>query len=84
MLASGRPVIATAHPGTQVALTVAGRGLAIPAEDATALRTAVLLLVEDADLRLRLGRAARQYAVEHLGKQRILEQFELDLNRLIP
>jgi colanic acid biosynthesis glycosyl transferase WcaI len=83
MLASGRPVIATAHPGTQVAQVVEGRGLAVPAEDAAALHAAVLRLVEDEELRLGLGRAARQYAVEHLGKQRILEQFECDLKALV-
>jgi len=83
MLASGRPVIATAHPGTQVAQVVEGRGLAVPAEDAAALHAAVLRLVEDEQLRLALGRAARQYAVEHLGKQRILEQFEHDLKALV-
>jgi colanic acid biosynthesis glycosyl transferase WcaI len=79
MLASGRPVIATAHPGTQVAQVVEGRGLAIPAEDAPALHAAVLLLVEEEDLRLHYGRAAREYAVLHLGKQQVLNQFELDL-----
>jgi colanic acid biosynthesis glycosyl transferase WcaI len=83
MLASGRPVIATAHPGTQVAQVVEGRGIAVPAEDAAALHAAVLRLVEDGELRLRLGRAAREYAVEHLDKQHILEQFELDLKALV-
>jgi colanic acid biosynthesis glycosyl transferase WcaI len=83
MLASGRPVIATAHPGTQVAQVVEGRGLAVPAEDATALYDAVLRLVDDKELRLRLGRAAREYALKHLGKQQVLEQFELDLQSLI-
>jgi colanic acid biosynthesis glycosyl transferase WcaI len=76
MLASGRPVIATAHPGTQVAQVVEGRGLPIPAEDATALHSAVLLLLEDPELRLQLGCAAREFAVEHLGKQQVLERFE--------
>jgi len=82
MMASGRPVIATAHPGTQVAQVVEARGLAIPAEDASALHAAVLLLVEDEELRLRLGRAAREYAVAHLGKQQVLDQFERDLMAL--
>jgi colanic acid biosynthesis glycosyl transferase WcaI len=82
MLASGRPVIATADPGTQVAQVVEGRGLAIPAEDAAALHAAVLLLVEDEDLRGHLGRAAREYAVAHLGKQQVLDQFEHDLQAL--
>lgn len=79
MLASGRPVIATADPGTQVAQVVEGRGLPIPTEDPTALYSAVLLLLEDAALRLRLGRSARQYAVEHLGRQQVLERFERDM-----
>ena len=83
MLASGRPVIATAHPGTQVAQVVEGRGLPIPAEDATALHTAVVLLLEDQALRLRLGRCAREYAVAHLGKQQVLEQFERDIKNLV-
>lgn len=83
MLASGRPVIATAHEGTQVAMVVEGRGLVVPAEDADALHAAVLLLVEDRGLRLRLGRAAREYAVKHMGKQKVLQQFESDLKMLV-
>lgn len=79
MMASGRPVIATADPGTQVAQVVDGRGLVVRAEDAAALRNAVLQLVDDAPLRLRLGLAARDYAVTNLGKRQVLEQFEGDL-----
>jgi colanic acid biosynthesis glycosyl transferase WcaI len=82
MLSSGRPVIATAHAGTQVAQVVEGRGLAVPAEDARALHAAVQRLVDDEELRLALGRTAREYAVEHLGKQQVLAQFELDLRTL--
>jgi colanic acid biosynthesis glycosyl transferase WcaI len=82
MLSSGRPVIATAHPGTQVATVVEGRGMVVPPEDNGALHAAVLRLVEDRELRLSLGRAAREYAVEHLGKQQVLEQFELELKKL--
>jgi colanic acid biosynthesis glycosyl transferase WcaI len=83
MLASGRPVIATAEPGTQVALIVEGRGLVVPVEDDDALHTAVSHLVEDEELRLGLGRAAREYAVKNLGKQQVLERFELDLMALL-
>lgn len=82
MLASGRPVIATAHAGTQVAEVVDGHGIAVPAEDAAALQAAVLRLVEDEPLRLRLGLAAREYAVQHLGKKQVLEQFERELKAL--
>jgi colanic acid biosynthesis glycosyl transferase WcaI len=79
MLASGRPVIATAHPGTQVAQVVEGRGLPIPAEDAVALHSAVLLLIEDREMRLQFGRNAREYALKYLGKEQVLQQFERDL-----
>jgi len=83
MLASGRPVVATAAPGTQVAQVVEGCGLAVRAEDPAALYAAVLQLVEDRELRLRLGRAAREYAVEHLGRDHVLHRFEDDLTVLL-
>jgi colanic acid biosynthesis glycosyl transferase WcaI len=89
MLASGRPVIATADPGTQVAHVVGGSatedacGLVVPAEDPEALHAAVHRLIEDAALRKQLGAAARRYAVQHLGKQQVLEQFEQNLEELI-
>jgi len=83
MLSSGRPVVATAQPGTQVAMVVEGRGLVVPAEDPGALHAAVLRLVEDPALRLRLGQAGREYAVEHLGKQMVLDQFDRDLRSVV-
>jgi colanic acid biosynthesis glycosyl transferase WcaI len=91
MLSSGRPIIATSDPDTQVAHVVGGRavggedacGLVVPAEDTAALHAAVACLIEDPALRLRLGEAARRYAVEHLGKQQVLEQFERDLKSLL-
>ena len=94
MLASGRPVIATADPGTQVARVVTGSapssapgpsqpseacGLVVPAEDQHALHAAVRLLVEDASLRQSLGLAARRYAIRHLGREQVLTRFEADL-----
>ncbi|CAN5417143.1 WcaI family glycosyltransferase [soil metagenome] len=87
MLSSGRPVIATADPGTQVAQVVSGEGLiphppcglVVPAEDEAALHNAAAHLVADQALRSTLGSAARDYAVRHLGKQQVLLQFEGDL-----
>jgi colanic acid biosynthesis glycosyl transferase WcaI len=88
MLSSGRPVLATADPGTQVAHVVGGHtpeeacGLVVPAEDASALHAAVSRLIDDTPLRKQLGEAARRYAVQHLGKQQVLEQFERNLQTL--
>jgi colanic acid biosynthesis glycosyl transferase WcaI len=89
MLSSGRPVVATADPRTQVARVVAGdethpsNGLVVPAEDPAALHAAVERLIQDPDLRKQLGANARCYAVRHLGKQQVLEQFERDLASLV-
>ncbi len=91
ILSSGRPVIATADPGTQVAHVVGGDGpmphdpcgVVVPAEDEGALHAAVARLVDDSPLRTRLGAAARSYAVEHLGRDHVLQQFERDLKALI-
>lgn len=89
MLSSGRPVIATADPGTQVARVVGGGapeeacGLVVPAEDPDALYRSVERLVGDSALRTRLGKNARRYAVQHLGREQVLEQFENDARCLI-
>lgn len=83
MLSSGRPVIATADPGTQVAQVVEGCGLVVPAENAPALHAAVEQLIDDEALRQQLGAAAREYAVEHLGKEQVLLQFERNLQNLV-
>ncbi len=90
MLSSGRPVLTTADPGTQVAQVITGTGLpachdpcgiAIPADSniEAALISAAACLIADAALRARLGAAARSYAVQHLGRQQVLEAFERNL-----
>jgi colanic acid biosynthesis glycosyl transferase WcaI len=91
MLSSGRPAIVTAQAGTQVAAVVSGVslgtgsyahepcGVVVPAGDLEALVAAVRGLAADPERRASLGAAARQYAVEHMGKQKVLEQFEKDM-----
>ena len=83
ILASGRPVIAMADEGTQIAQIVAGCGLVVPAEDAAALCAASIRLVESRELRSSLGLAAREYAVKFLDKERVLRRFELDMIALL-
>jgi colanic acid biosynthesis glycosyl transferase WcaI len=89
MLSSGRPVLATAEPDTQVGHVVGGYteddacGVIVPAEDPEALHAAVKRLVNDSDLRQRLGANSRRYAVEHLGRERVLLRFEKDLKELL-
>jgi len=87
MLSSGKPIVATADPGTQVAHVVGGDedagieacGLVVKAEDAESLHAAVARLIGDAELRVKLGAAARRYAVQHLSREEVLGRFERDL-----
>jgi putative colanic acid biosynthesis glycosyltransferase WcaI len=83
MLASGRPVIATAAPGTQVALALGSCGIAVPPLDNAALFAAVRTLADEPQMRHALGVAARAHAVEHLGRERVLERFEAELQAAI-
>ena len=89
MLSSGRPIVATAEAGTQVAQVISAGpdheacGLVVGAEDVDGLHRAVERLVEDKGLRERLGQAARRYAVLHLGREQVLEQFERHLFEVV-
>ncbi len=82
MLASGRPVIATAAKGTQVATAIQGCGIAVEPGDVAGVIDAVSKLADSAVLRRELGVNARIHAVEHLGKDRVLQRFEQQLRDL--
>ncbi|MBP0590994.1 glycosyltransferase WbuB [Paraburkholderia sp. LEh10] len=62
MLASGRAVIAMAHPGTALYESVENNGVVIPPEDTGALVDAIATLAIDGARRARLGAAGRRYA----------------------
>jgi colanic acid biosynthesis glycosyl transferase WcaI len=76
MLASGRPIIATASPGTQVAQAVSGCGINVPPGDLDAFRDAILTLTANSELRAEMGRAARLFAEQSLGRDQVLRRFE--------
>jgi colanic acid biosynthesis glycosyl transferase WcaI len=83
MLASGRPVLAMAAPGTQLAAELEGTGLVIPAGDPAALTAALTTLADDQNLRQRLGETARSQAVRQWDMQAILRRLEAQLHALI-
>lgn len=72
MLASGRPVVATARAGTEIAEVLDVCGLRVEPEDAASLAQAIMDLADDPERRARLGAAGRQYAVSNLGQDMIL------------
>ncbi|PAY17884.1 colanic acid biosynthesis glycosyltransferase WcaI [Rhodopirellula sp. SM50] len=82
MLATGRPIVACASIGTQIADVVAGHGIVVPPADSDAFCDAIVSLARDRSLRETLGTAARVYAVKHLGRKSILTQFVHDLREV--
>lgn len=82
MLASGRPVLATARLGTQVAEVVHRCGIVTSPGNAGEMLVALRHLVENSAEREKLGHAARQYAEINLGHDAILGQFESSLLEL--
>jgi glycosyltransferase involved in cell wall biosynthesis len=69
-MASGRPVVATAVGGLVDAVADGETGLLVPPGDVVALRAAVARLLEDAELRDRLGKEARRRAGELAAEAR--------------
>ncbi len=83
MLASGRPVIATAHMGTELASVVSSCGLVVPPEQPHHFAEAIKKLASDDALRTQMGRAGRAYAEANLHSDAILSKFELELKALV-
>jgi colanic acid biosynthesis glycosyl transferase WcaI len=79
MLASGRPVVATANEGTELANVVSGCGMVVPPEQPHAFLDAIMILAKDAELRRQLGCAGRAYAVANLDRDAVLGRFEAEL-----
>jgi len=79
MLASGRPVVAAAKPGTGIAEAVRGCGLVVPPQNALALAEAVEKLADDDEMAEKLGQAARKRAEIEWNGKKILERLEAAL-----
>lgn len=83
MLASGRPVVATAHLGTEVACVVEACGIVVEPENPEAFSNAILQLSSDPALRARLGAAGRSYAESSLDRDAVLSRFDKELRSLV-
>ena len=76
MLASGKPVVAGAAPGTALARAIEGCGIAVTPGDAKAMAVAISELAADAPRRLRLGEQARRRAIGEWDREAILSGYE--------
>jgi len=82
MLASGRPVIVTALPGTELANVMEPLGIVIPPGRADCLADAILALVNQPQLQAELGRRGRTFVEQTWAKETVLEKFLHSLQSL--
>lgn len=86
MMASGRPVVATAQAQTELGRVVArdaACGQVTTPENAAAMANAIRTLAADAPLRARLGASGRAYAERELSQDVILSRFEAQMMALV-
>lgn len=75
-MAAGRPIVCSAVDGTAQLFDDGVDGLLTPPGDAQALEVRLRTLLDDPELRLRLGQAARVKAVRELGLPRFARRCE--------
>ncbi len=83
MLASGRPILATALPNTGLANALKSSGITVPPGDKEAIAQALRELVSSPAARVRLGLAAREQAEATLASDWILDRFNTSILSLL-
>ncbi|PLP97072.1 glycosyltransferase WbuB [Cupriavidus pauculus] len=83
MLASGRPVVATALPGSSLAEVVSQCGRVVPPGDGAAFTEAIATLAAAPAERLALGRAGRAWAEQNLDQDVVLGRLEQAMLALV-
>jgi glycosyltransferase involved in cell wall biosynthesis len=72
--AAGRAIVTTDIPGCRDIVREGENGLLVPPRDATALASAIRLLIENPDLRRRMGLAGRVRAESEFGIERVVQR----------
>jgi colanic acid biosynthesis glycosyl transferase WcaI len=83
MLASGKPIIATADVDTQVEKVVKECGIVVSTGNVMEFVKSIRVLSENVELRENLGIKARTYADNHLQYEVIMKKFEIELLKLV-
>ena len=81
IVASGRPVVATSKPGSELARIADKTGFCVEPNDTAAFCTCIRKLVTDSELRLHLGKCARNIAEQHFEKDVILSRLRERTNK---
>ncbi len=74
IMASGRPVVATARSGSDVARSAANGGIVVAPGDIRGVASAVRKLLADDSLRTRLGKSGRVFALENWERDIVLRR----------
>lgn len=82
MLASGRPVVATANMGTQIAGVLPDCGVVVEPDNIEQFSDAILQLARDAVRCVEMGRHAREYALKHWAEENVMQEFDRQLKGL--
>jgi colanic acid biosynthesis glycosyl transferase WcaI len=82
ILASGRPVLACASEGTELAMAAAAGGRVVPPGDPDIFAETLRDMLRDRALCDSLGESGRHFAMSHLERRYVLGQLVVDLQRL--
>ena len=82
-LASGTPIITTPAGGIRSAVDHWRTGVIVPERDVASLTEAILTLVRDPELRVRLGEAARASVMARFGWEFVAGRFEAAYDRAL-
>ena len=83
MLASGRPILATALDGSEVAKVLEKTGVTVSPGEVDAFVAELIRLAENEEERVQLGKAARSYAEKNLDMEAVLVIFEEELRKCV-
>jgi glycosyltransferase involved in cell wall biosynthesis len=73
-MAAGLPVVATAVGGTLDVVVEGVNGFLVPPRDPNALAQAITRLLDDPDLRQRMGQAGRERVLQHFSVEQMVER----------
>ncbi len=74
-MAAGKPVIATNVGGINEVITNEKTGLLIPPESSSAIISAIIYLLENPDIRHRIGQAARSHVIDDFNIQPMVNAY---------
>jgi colanic acid biosynthesis glycosyl transferase WcaI len=83
ILASGRPVVASGRPGSDLGRAAAAGGIVVPPGDPDAFAAALCRLLSDAALRSTLSASGRRYAIAQWDRDVVLGNVALELDELL-